>query len=643
MHCPECDDATMQRRGTSDGVEVDACPSCGAAWLDRGEIFFFVHDRRRFADAIDDARKGDPGEPWLEGSFGDDLPFLLETRSGGVFLPAATVEELVRRGDLALKWRESQVGQLVVFGAPNLALRALLAFVLLYALLAGVAYLAVKQAEVDLWLGVPTSLGLLALSFLAGPWFLDVSLQWFNSARRCELADLPTHLAAFIQRTCAAHGMRPPRILVIADGTPEAFTYGQTPSTARLVISDGLISLLEPQELEAVVGHELGHAKHWDILLMTAAQAVLEALAIVRIKVERDADDGSRIARARESLARIILVVEELAQYVVLWLSRTREYHADRFGAEAVGSAAAMARALVKVAYGLAAERNDRRGPDRQALGIFDRRAAATLALVTRGSPGMSRHGIDQSALLGAMKWDLWNPWAMIAEVHSTHPLVAKRLLHLSAVSERLGEPPWLRFDLPRPESYWDEFAVDLAVLALPVGACVVAWQLMQSHGTFGLGLGLALVGLTWALQLRFRYPTHSFPEMSVATLMRRVKVSGVRPIPCRVEGVVIGRGEPGLVWSDDFVLRDATGLIFVDHRQPLRIAEVVWGFFFGSHVLQGNAILEGWFRRSPVPYIEVRRFWIEGRVRRSWFSTFLRLVALGLVIGGATLAWLHR
>lgn len=290
------------------------------------------------------------------------------------------------------------------------------------------------------------------------------------------------------------------------------FDRGEIFFFVRLVISSGLITLLEPRSS--------------------------------RPEIERDADDD-RVKEARDSLARIVFAAELASEYVVLWLSRTREYHADRFGAEAVGSAAAMGRALVKVAYGLAAEQREARGPEPRAMSIFDRNAAGTLALVTRGATGLSRHGIDESALLGAMKWDLWNPWAFISEIGSTHPLVAKRLLHLSAVSERLGEQPWLRFDLPRPESHWDDFAVDVAIAILPIAMCGIAWTLYESYGRFGLGIGLALVGIGWALKLLFTYPTRWFPEMSVGTLMRRVEVSGVRPIPCRVAGRVIGRAPP--------------------------------------------------------------------------------------------------
>jgi len=642
MECAECEGVVMQRRATRDGVELEACPRCNSLWFDRGEIYFFVRNHGRITQAIADARRGAPDEPWLEGALADNAPFLLEARTGGIFLPAAAVDALTRTGELAVAWHEPRRATPVVFGAPHLAAPTVLALVSFTVLFVVISLVVVHRAATGTWLTTPLALTLLVLPFLVGPFVLDVSVRWLHGARPRKLEALPRHLGDFLTRTCSVHGMRRPQILVIPDGTPEAFTYGHTPSNARIVISDGLIAQLDPLELEAVVGHELGHARHWDLLLMTAAQAVPELLAMFRRSLERKSD-GNQSARWLDSMARVLLAVELASDYVVLWLSRTREYHADRFGAEAVGSATAMARALVKVAYGLAAKKREAGRPQRRAMGIFDRRAAGTLALITRGATGPSRFEIEEDALLGAMKWDLWNPWAWVTEIHSTHPLVAKRLLHLSAVSEHLGEPMWLRFDLARPESYWDEFAVDLLVVLLPLGMYAASWKLFDVYGFFGLGIGIVLIGISSALELRFRYPTRGFPEMSVGTLMRQVKVSGVRPIPCRIDGTIIGRGEAGFIWSEDFVLRDATGMLYVDHRQPLRLWEFLWGFFVGPMVLRGDAIVEGWYRRSPVPYIEVRRFWIDGKERRAWFSMCSWVVALGLVVGGSVLAWLHR
>src|SRR5205807_3933547 len=82
------------------------------------------------------------------------------------------------------------------------------------------------------------------------------------------------HLEKFVRRVCAEHRMRFPWFGIIDDGAPQAFTYGHHPSNARVVISRGLFELLTPEEVEAVVAHELGHARNWDMALMTLANLV---------------------------------------------------------------------------------------------------------------------------------------------------------------------------------------------------------------------------------------------------------------------------------------------------------------------------------------------------------------------------------
>jgi len=113
-----------------------------------------------------------------------------------------------------------------------------------------------------------------------------------------------------------------------------------------------------------------------------------------------------------------------------------------------------------------------------------------------------------------------------------------------------MGEEPLVRFDLPQPESFWDEFLVDLAIKFAP-------WRASSLDSPRWPGLerlppwALDSFSRPWAmmLKLRFSYTTKHFPEMSVATLLRQVKVSGVRPVPCRSKAASAARGPgPGLV-----------------------------------------------------------------------------------------------
>lgn len=622
MQCPQCQ-LEMRPRPTSTGIELDVCGDCGAVRFDRGELLLVSRDDVAVAKAIAAAREvststGDV----VTASLGEGVEVLFDRRDGGVFVPGAAIERLTADGAITLRWQDPERTTPLRFRVPRLGLRSVATVILLYAV-AGLAVWMATDGQPWFVVAGGTFAGV-GTGFLLAPWLIDMSLRWFYNAKRRELGELPSHLRTFIEDVCGRYSMTVPKIWLIEDGAPTAFTYGWSPSTARVVFSTGLVEVLEPRELEAVIGHELGHARYWDIAVMTLAELPAVGLQWAYDKLREE--DNERGLKA--TAATLVYMAALVSEYMTLWLSRTREYHADRFGALAVQSGNAMASALVKIAYGLAARPvatpTGNGAPQSRALGVFDRRAAATLAITsTRRTTALGKHDFSVEDVQGAMKWDLWNPWALVSELHSTHPLVAKRLLHMATISKELGEVPLIAFDLPKPESYWDEFAVDLVIQCLPwigVGAAAVGWMYAS-----WLGLGLGLLGCAAGLAVRLwsRYRASVFAELSVATLLRQVKVSDIRGIPCRLGGVVRGKGEPGLVWSEDFVLHDDTGMMFLDHRQPFAIWEILWGWLASWKVIGGQMVVEGWFRRAPVPYVEIARYWVDGELRRSWYRHF--------------------
>jgi heat shock protein HtpX len=211
------------------------------------------------------------------------------------------------------------------------------------------------------------------------------------------------------------------------------------------------------------------------------------------------------------------------------------------------------------------------------------------------------------------MQWDMWNPWAAFYELHSTHPRVARRLNYLGDQAAAQGQEPVVVFDRARPQSYWGAFFADLLVMALPLLGLLAGLGVFLFKGLtagawpwYMLGVAGGLMGLGSFLKTRFRYRRGLFPHMTTASLLGHVKVSDVRPVPATVTGTIIGKGVPGLIWSEDFVLRDSTGILFLDYRQPLAI----WNWLFGllrAGRYQGKEVrVRGWFRRAPVPYLEL-------------------------------------
>jgi hypothetical protein len=413
------------------------------------------------------------------------------------------------------------------------------------------------------------------------------------------------------------------------------------------------MTLLTPHELEAVVAHELGHVCHWDMVVMTIAQVVpLIAYSIYRAAI-RMSDSGKKNRSAAFVVAIGAYAVYIVSELSVLWFSRLREYYADQYAGERTNDPASLASALVKIGYGLASDAGSASSQNESArrsaglstgalgaLNIFDRKASLGLVVATSGASSSSS---DTERVKDALQWDLWNPWALYYEIQATHPLIAKRLERLGQQSAALGQSPYVVFDRVRPESYWDEFLVDLGVMLLPkvgllVGIGLLMWLSfgMPFSGSL-FGLPLALFGAGAVVKVGMQYRQGGAAEASVASLLKEVKVSPVRTSFVVVRGTIVGRGVPGYIFSEDFVLQDETGIIFLDYRQPLPL----WDFFFGllrAGSYTGKRVeVRGWYRRAPVPYLEIATIRdVElGTDRNCYTSTTKWVGALVCLVGG--------
>lgn len=137
-----------------------------------------------------------------------------------------------------------------------------------------------------------------------------------------------------------------------------------------------------------------------------------------------------------------------------------------------------------------------------------------------------------------------------------------------------------------------------------------------------------------------FVYPRGPFPLKKVTSLLELTEASPVHAIPVVVQGTIIGRGIPGYILSKDFVLRDETGFVFLDYEQPL----ILFSFFFGllrSGKYQGQEVtVEGWYRRAPMPYIEIRRMRAADGTESRCYSRPASIVFWALVMTATSPLW---
>ena len=199
--------------------------------------------------------------------------------------------------------------------------------------------------------------------------------------------------------------------------------------------------------------------------------------------------------------------------------------------------------------------------------------------------------------------------------------------------SQSKGQEPFVIFNEKKPESYWDEFFTDIFIYILPVLTILAGLIFFKlSNDVLYLKSGVVMLGFASLMRTVFSYNTSHFPEISISSLLKKVKVSKVRGVPCRLKGKIIGRGVPGLIWSEDFVLQDDTGIMYLDYQQPLAIWNFLFGLLGGKNYIGNKVEIVGWYRRAPIPYVELKSIKLEkGRIKNCY--VFYAKIVISIII----------
>ncbi len=139
-------------------------------------------------------------------------------------------------------------------------------------------------------------------------------------------------LYTIVERLCTKANLPMPKIYIIPEPTPNAFATGRNPDNAAVAVTEGLLQLLDDDEVEAVLGHELSHVRHYDILVGTIAATIAGAIGVLANMMQFSAmfGGGDRENRPNPLLMLVMAIILPLAAAVIqMAISRNREYMAD--------------------------------------------------------------------------------------------------------------------------------------------------------------------------------------------------------------------------------------------------------------------------------------------------------------------------
>jgi heat shock protein HtpX len=194
----------------------------------------------------------------------------------------------------------------------------------------------------------------LGMNFFAY-WFSDKIVLRMYRAREVTESEAP-ELYGIVRRLAQRAEIPMPKVYLMDEEQPNAFATGRNPKHAAVAVTTGIMRLLSPEELMGVIGHELAHVKHRDILISTVAATIAGAISYLAQMAQwamifggnrgDDEEGGSPIA------AFVMMIVGPIAAMIIqMAISRSREYVADEGGARIAGNPRYLASALRKLQW----------------------------------------------------------------------------------------------------------------------------------------------------------------------------------------------------------------------------------------------------------------------------------------------------
>lgn len=234
---------------------------------------------------------------------------------------------------------------LVWKGDAGLNARMMLSFVIL-----GVLYIVFLSILHYLGVGyIP--LAIIASAMILAQWyFSDKIVLWSSGAKIVSKEEYP-RLHEIVERLSTNNGLPKPKVAMVNSPVPNAFATGKSPKSSLVAVTTGILDVLDNDELEAVIGHELSHVRSRDVLVLTLA-SVFSTVAwyLVRFGLFGGLQTRNRNTAGTSAIVLLVAITTWVVSFLIIRaISRYREFSADRGGAIMTGKPDKLASALLKI------------------------------------------------------------------------------------------------------------------------------------------------------------------------------------------------------------------------------------------------------------------------------------------------------
>jgi heat shock protein HtpX len=258
-------------------------------------------------------------------------------------------------------------------------------------------------------------------------------------------------LESTVKELADKSGLPMPKLAVVPNNTPNAFTYGRTASSATLAVHEGLLKNLNEEEVRGVIAHELGHIKHKDYIVITVLAALpMIAYIVAQVAFRAGMFSGYSSRRGKDQgNAGVVLVVVGVISFLiyiiatlsVMRLSRLREHYADSYSAYLTGSPRSLESALTKITYGLSLAPNT--SAEARSFYIEDPALAKQeiqMIMEKKQDYDLDKDGVlDERELELAMEKESKSTWNQLNSLFATHPPTFRRILLLREIENEMN------------------------------------------------------------------------------------------------------------------------------------------------------------------------------------------------------------
>ena len=564
----------------------------------------------------------------------------------------------------------------------------------------------IRLRPIQLFYADPTYflLGLIVIIAATSPWLWDFLLQKCYNVKTLSVNQLSAKspealklLRAFSQKK----KFPLPTLKILPTNSPVAFTYGHLPQTMRIVVSQGLLDTLTPEEIATIYAGEVGHIINGDYALLSLAVLILQ---IPYTFYWQGAYWGERLAELsyqklpsyRQFLPTLVTWVSAIAanlSYSIFWLlrlpllwnCRLKTYYSDRYGTSITGNPNAITRSILKIAISTAHE-VQRQGQTSFLLEALDLLTPLGYqqALLLGGSYRQLTNSTDPLAnFTSLLKWDCLNPCRQWLIWGYGHPLTGDRLIVLNRYAKhwKLNTeldlpttgptkkaknsqftwriiPEFITYTqglplLQRAAIYGVVVGLILRLLLWIVGAIgyqfyliEIVW-LFKNANPFHLGCLLIASGVAIFLLINGYFPdikpNIAKTELHLGTLLTDIKAVPSQTKTARMTGQLIGRRGISNWLGQDLWLQTAQGLIKLNFLSALGAG----GNLFlnkkprPSDLVNRQVTVLGWWRRGVTPWIDVETMRSPGtKATYGGYPLWATLLGIGSVLWGSYIIW---